>query len=109
MLASLDGLPAKGYLLIITDADELLAEDDEDYDTFIEIVKDVGEGMGDPSARGVRAPAGPFHVCLVVARKRLNARADWRVSPSSVRARERIVQSRTRRLAPSAGTTRRSP
>ena len=57
LLASLDGLPAKGYLLILTGADELLSEDTEDYDTFIEIVKDVGEGMGNPAARAVRAPA----------------------------------------------------
>ncbi len=80
LLASLDGLPAKGYLLIVTDADELLAEDVEDYDTFIEIVKDVAKEWATPRHGEFARPPIPFHVCLVVARKRLSARADWRVS-----------------------------
>jgi hypothetical protein len=80
LLASLDWLPAKGYLLIITDADDLLVEDAEDYDTFIEIAKDVAKEWASPRHGQDARPSIPFHVCLVVARKRLNARADWRVS-----------------------------
>jgi hypothetical protein len=70
----------QGYLLIVTDADELLGEDAEEYDTFIEIVKDVAKEWATPRHGQFARPPTPFHVCLVVARKRLSARADWRVS-----------------------------
>jgi hypothetical protein len=79
LLADLEWLPAKGYLLVVINADELLAEDHEDYDTFIEIAEDVAKEWATPrhgeSARG----AVPFHVCLVVPHGRAGARPDWRV------------------------------
>src|SRR5262249_7719886 len=43
LLADLEWLPAEGYLLILTHADELLGDDTEDYETFIEIMKDVAK------------------------------------------------------------------
>ena len=78
MLADLEWLPAKGYLLIVTDADELLTDDPDDYDTFIEIAKDVAKEWGTARSGEDARPAVPFHMCLVVSRRRADARGDWR-------------------------------
>ena len=83
LLADLEWLPAKGYLLIVIDADEMLAEDADEYDTFIEIATSVAKEWA--TAR----PPVPFHLCLTTLRQRAAARADWRVPRLSIeRARE---------------------
>jgi len=79
LLGDLEWLLATGYLILVTAADELLADDPEDYDTFIGIAKAVAEEWASPRTDvGARA-AAPFHVCLLVERDRAAARADWRV------------------------------
>src|SRR5262245_60925240 len=40
-LVDLDWLPAEGYLLVITDADQLLGGPGEDYGTFLEVMETV--------------------------------------------------------------------
>ena len=77
LLADLEWLPAKGYLLIVTDADELLADDPEDYDTFIEIIKGVAREWATPRRGATARPAVPFHVCLTVDRDRAGSRKSW--------------------------------
>src|SRR5262245_19051697 len=77
MLADLDWLPAKGYLLVVTHADELLVEDPDEYQTFIGIVKDVAKEWATPGRGASARAAVAFHVCLVVAKERADARADW--------------------------------
>ena len=85
LLADLEWLPAKGYLLILTNADELLAGDPEDYETFIDIVTDVArEWATAQRGESARRPV-PFHVCLVVPRERVDARADWRAPRLALR------------------------
>jgi hypothetical protein len=79
LLADLDWLPAKGYLIIVTDADELLADDPEDYDTFIAVAKSVAEEWSAPRNGAIARPAVPFHICLLVDRDRAGARGDWRI------------------------------
>lgn len=79
LLTDLEWLPAKGYLLVITDADQLLAEDADEYDTFIGILNDVGREWAAPRGGERARPAMPFHVHLVVAREHEGARPDWRV------------------------------
>ena len=79
LLADLEWLPATGYLLIVTDADHLLAEDADEYDTFIELLNDVGREWATPrGGERARRPV-PFHVRLVVSRGREGERVDWRV------------------------------
>jgi len=79
LLADLEWLPAKGYLTILTHADELLKEDPEDYETFIEIANGVGKEWAIAQSGESARPPVPFHVCLLVTRGRVNARKDWRV------------------------------
>jgi len=87
MLADLEWLPAKGYLLIVTHADLLLVGDPDDYETFIDIAKSVAKEWATPQRGESSRPAVPFHVCLVVARGHADARADWRVPRLSIERR----------------------
>jgi len=84
MLEDLEWLPARGYLLVVKDADELLADDPEDYDTFIDIVKAVGKEWATPRRGAYARPAVPFHLCLTVARERVHARQSWAVPRLSI-------------------------
>ena len=45
-LTDLEWLPAKGYILLITDAACVLPDDEEEYETFLEILRDAGEAWG---------------------------------------------------------------
>jgi|SRR5215831_3366562 len=78
-LADLEWLPAKGYLVIITDAGALLCESEDDYDTFVEIVEDVGREWAAPREGESARPAVPFHVCLAITQGEEPARKDWGV------------------------------
>jgi hypothetical protein len=78
-LADLEWLPAAGYVLVIDNADELLAESPDDYRTFIELLKDVAGEWAAPRNGQWARPAAPFHVDLAVTDGREAARTDWRV------------------------------
>jgi hypothetical protein len=66
-------------VLILTNADELLAGHPDDYETFIEIVTDVAKEWATAQRGESARRAVPFNVCLVVPRGRVDARVDWRV------------------------------
>ncbi len=78
-LADLDWLPAKGYIIAITEAEHLLSTSPEDYATFIDIVHNVAKEWATPRDGEWPRPAVPFHACLVVTPGRETARKDWRV------------------------------
>ena len=78
-LADLEWLPAKGYVLVLDNADELLADSPDDYRTFIELLKDVAEEWAAPRSGQWARPAVPFHVDLTVTDGREAARTDWSV------------------------------
>ena len=79
LLADLEWLPAKGYLIVVTDADQLLADDSEGYDTFIQIAKEVAKEWAIPRQGAAARSAMPFHVCLLVDRDGVRARTNWGV------------------------------
>jgi len=81
LLADLEWLPAEGYLLIVSDAHELLAGSDDEYERFVEIAEDVAKEWSIPRTGQWPRPAVPFHVCLAVPRDKVGARSDWRVPP----------------------------
>ena len=78
-LADLEWLPAKGYVLVIANAEELLAESPDEYRTFIELLKDVAAEWAAPRSGRWPRPAAPFHVDLAVTEGRETARKDWGV------------------------------
>jgi len=78
-LTDLEWRPAKGYVLLVTDAEQVLLRDEEDYATFLEVLSDAGEAWasGQPGMGSKRAT--PFHVLLVVSAQAKKHRAHWAV------------------------------
>jgi RNAse (barnase) inhibitor barstar len=73
-LTDLQWLPAPGYLFVITDAEQVLPDHDEEYETFIKILEEAGKVWA--TEQDVR-PAIPFHAVLVVEEQRKSKRKNW--------------------------------
>jgi RNAse (barnase) inhibitor barstar len=76
-LADLEWLPAKGYILLITDAAHVLPDDETHYETFLEILCDAGEAWGNGQAEMGAQRATPFHVLFAVSEREKAKRAHW--------------------------------
>jgi len=65
-LADLEWLPAKGYVLLFTNADQILADDDGEFVTLLEVLSDAGEAWasGQDGEDGKRST--PFHTLFAV-------------------------------------------
>ncbi|HEX6531111.1 MAG TPA: barstar family protein [Nitrospira sp.] len=88
-LADLEWLPAKGYVLVFTDSELILPDDEEEFATFLEVLNDAGETWagGKASAR-----ARSFHSALVVSERNKSKRQHWglpQVAASPVRPSRR--------------------
>lgn len=79
-LADLEWLPAKGYILLITEAVQVLPDDEEEYETFLEILRDAGEAWGNGQAGMGTKRATPFHVLFAVSEREQAARTHWRMT-----------------------------
>jgi len=82
-LADLEWLPAKGYILLITDAAQVLPNDEDEYETFLEILNDAGEAWGSGQAGMGTRRATPFHVLFAVLEREKSKRARWEMSEIS--------------------------
>lgn len=85
-LADLEWLPAKGYVVLFTDAEEVLPENDEDYETFLEVMSDAGEAWGSGQAGTGTRRTTPFHVLLAVSQREKSKRAHWGIQEITARA-----------------------
>lgn len=90
-LADLEWLPAKGYVLVFTDAEQILSDDEEAFSLFVEVLNDAAEGWAaaEPGKR-----AKPFHAVLAVSERNASKRTHWGVpqvpvSPPGHRPREK--------------------
>jgi RNAse (barnase) inhibitor barstar len=88
-LADLEWLPAKGYVLVFTDSELILPDDEEEFATFLEVLNDAGEtwAAGKASAR-----ARSFHSALAVSERNKSKRQHWglpQVAASPVRPSRR--------------------
>ena len=75
-LADLEWLPAKGYVLLITDAQAVIPDDEEEYETLLEILSDAGEAWSKGQAGG-GSRAIPFHVLFAVSEQERLRRKHW--------------------------------
>jgi RNAse (barnase) inhibitor barstar len=75
-LADLEWLPAKGYVLLITDAQEVIPDDEEEYETLLEILSDAGEAWSKGQAGG-GSRAIPFHALFAVSEQERLRRKHW--------------------------------
>ena len=76
-LIDLEWLPAKGYVLLIIDAGGVLPDDEEEYETFLEILRDAGEAWGTGQAGMGARRATPFHVLFAVSEREKAKRTHW--------------------------------
>ena len=76
-LADLEWMPAKGYVLLLTDAVHVLPDDDTEYETFLEVLCDAGEAWGSGQAGMGTRRATPFHILFVVSEREKAQRAHW--------------------------------
>jgi RNAse (barnase) inhibitor barstar len=97
-LADLEWLPAKGYILLITDAAHVLLDDEEEYETFLEVLRDAGEAWGSGQAGMGARQATPFHVLFAVSEREKAKRAHWGMKEINV---EPARKANTRRRSPS--------
>jgi len=101
-LADLDWLPAKGYVLLLTEAEQVLPEDEEDYATFLEVLNDAGEAWGSGQAGLGSKKATPFHTIFAITEREKLTRRHWGLqeieTPSS---REPAPRRRTSRQSTS--------
>jgi RNAse (barnase) inhibitor barstar len=95
-LADLEWLPAKGYILLITDAARVLPDDEEEYETFLEILRDAGEAWGSGQAGMGARRATPFHVLFAVSEREKAERAHWGMREINIEpTREQGIRRRT--------------
>ena len=82
-LADLDWLPAKGYLVVVTDADQVLTKPDEedDFETFVEILNEAGEAWSLKESDDATGNGLPFHAVLAVSERHKRARHNWFAPP----------------------------
>lgn len=76
-LTDLEWLPAKGYVLLITDAAHVLPNDETEYETFLEILRDAGEAWGSGQAGMGTRRATPFHALFAVSEQEKAKRTHW--------------------------------
>lgn len=77
-LRDLSWLPCSGYVILITDAEELLRANEDDYATFVDVVSSAGEYWATPRFDGSHRAAAPFHLLLLTSPDRAATR-NWRV------------------------------
>ncbi len=81
-LADFEWLPAKGYILLITDAHAVLPDDEEEYETLLEVLSDAGEAWSKgQTADGRRAP---FHAFFLVTEQDKLSRKRWELEEFSL-------------------------
>ena len=76
-LIDLEWLPAKGYILLFTDAAQVLPDDEEEYTTLLEVLRDAGEAWGSGQAGMGRQQATPFHVLFAISEREKTKRDHW--------------------------------
>jgi len=81
-LADLEWLPAKGYILLITDTQAVLPEAEEDYDTLLEILDDAGEAWS--KGHTAEGRSAPFHVVFIIDEQDKSKRTHWELEEFSL-------------------------
>ncbi|MBX3320292.1 MAG: barstar family protein [Nitrospira sp.] len=80
-LADFEWLPAKGYVLLITDAHAVLPDDEDEYETLLEVLSDAGEAWSKGQTADSRR--APFHAVFVVAEQDKSKRTRWELEEVS--------------------------
>lgn len=80
-LADFEWLPAKGYILLISDAQAVLPNDEEEYETLLEVLNDAGEAWSKGQTADGRS--APFHAVFAVTAQDKSTRHRWELEEFS--------------------------
>jgi RNAse (barnase) inhibitor barstar len=103
-LADFEWLPAKGYILLITDAQAVLPDDEEEYETLLEVLDDAGEAWSKGQTADGRS--APFHVVFAVTEQDKSKRPRWELEEFSPSEQKRP---RSNPLRKRSATSTRKP
>jgi RNAse (barnase) inhibitor barstar len=100
-LTDLEWLPAKGYILLITDTQAVLPEAEEEYNTLLEVLDDAGEAWSKGQTIDGRRAA--FHAVFIITEQDKSKRKHWELEEFS------LLESKTPKTKPSSRrSTKRS-
>jgi RNAse (barnase) inhibitor barstar len=88
-ITDLEWMPAHGYLILINNADEVLANAEGKYDVLLRVLKRAGEEWATPQAGQWRRPAIPFHVLLIVTEEKKAKRSKWNLPETTIEGPEK--------------------
>ena len=73
----------QGYLVVVTESDQVLTKPDEedDFETFVEILSEAGEAWSLKESDETTGNGLPFHAVLAVAEHHKRARHNWFAPP----------------------------
>ena len=80
-LADFEWLPAKGYILLISDAHAVLPNDEDEYETLLEVLDDAGEAWSKGQTADGRS--APFHAVFAVTAQDRSTRHRWELEEFS--------------------------
>lgn len=103
-LADFEWLPAKGYILFISDAHAVLPDDEEEYETLLEVLNDAGEAWSKGQTADGRS--APFHAVFAVTTQDKSTRHRWELEEFSSTEQGR---SRSKPLQKRSTTAKRKP
>ena len=72
-LTDFEWLPAKGYVLLFTNAESVLPYQEEEFATLLEVLSDAGEAWASGQASQGAKRATPFHTLLAVSEREQSA------------------------------------
>lgn len=85
-LADFEWLPANGYVLLITDAHAVLPDDEDEYETLLEVLSDAGEAWS--KGQTIDGRRAPFHGVFAVTERDKSKRARWELEEVSFNDRK---------------------
>ena len=103
-LADLDWLPAKGYLVVVTDADQVLTKPDEedDLETYVEILRKTREAGGLIESADATGGGLPCPAVLAVSDRHKRSRHNWFAPPLA-------MERKPLKSGPAKGTKKKPP
>ena len=104
-LADFEWLPAKGYVLLITDAQAVLPGDEDEYETFLEILSDAGEAWSKGQA-GEGGKAIAFHTLFAVSEQEESKKKHWGLEPAPTAASPSPAKGQASRASKSGKASR---
>jgi|GEM_PF-308042 hypothetical protein len=106
-LADLEWLPAKGYVLLITDAQAVLPtdKDEDEYETLLEILSDAGEAWSKGQASG-GSKAIAFHTLFAASAQEAPKRKHWGLEPAPMADLQPRTKGQSSRPSKSGKTSR---